>query len=156
MSTLRAYVLGNMPILDLIGAVRFRWLVEGPEPPSRFLFFHLFCSHGTGFRRSLSLALSDARVYEPRIRARFGTTAQFAVHISTVQEALTQLSVMPYRGSSLIRNCLFVGPYSRTMSRGPPVFLGGGAVSYERDIPVPPWVAVNMTKDERFRVTRFW
>ena len=37
-----------------------------------FFFFTL----GTGPRRSLSLKLSDTRVYEPQIRARLGTTAQ--------------------------------------------------------------------------------
>ena len=31
----------------------------------------------TGPRRSLSLELSDTRVYEPEIRARLGTTAHF-------------------------------------------------------------------------------
>ena len=31
----------------------------------------------TGPRRSLSLKLSDTRVYEPQIRARLGTTAHF-------------------------------------------------------------------------------
>ena len=31
----------------------------------------------TGARRSLSLKLSDTRVYEPQIRARLGTTAHF-------------------------------------------------------------------------------
>ena len=36
-----------------------------------FFYFTLV----TGPRRSLSLMLSDARVYEPRIRARLGTTA---------------------------------------------------------------------------------
>ena len=41
------------------------------RPP--FLFFTLV----TGPRRSLSLKLSDTRVYEPQIRARLGTTAHF-------------------------------------------------------------------------------
>ena len=34
-----------------------------------------FFTRVTGPRRSLSLKLSDARVYEPQIRARLGTTA---------------------------------------------------------------------------------
>ena len=34
-------------------------------------------SDGTGPRRSLSLKLSDARVYEPQMRARLGTAAHF-------------------------------------------------------------------------------
>ena len=38
-----------------------------------FFFFTLV----TGPRRSLSLKLSDIRVYEPQIRARLGTTAHF-------------------------------------------------------------------------------
>jgi len=37
-----------------------------------FFFFTLV----TGPRKSLSLKLSDTRVYEPQIRARLGTTAQ--------------------------------------------------------------------------------
>ena len=39
------------------------------------LFF--FFTIGTGPRRSLSLTLSDIRVYEPQTRARLGTTAHF-------------------------------------------------------------------------------
>jgi len=38
------------------------------------LFFFFFFTLVTGPRRSLSLKLSDTRVYEPQIRARFGTT----------------------------------------------------------------------------------
>jgi len=40
----------------------------------RTFFFTLV----TGPRRSLSLKLSDTRVYEPQIRARLGTTAHFS------------------------------------------------------------------------------
>ena len=40
------------------------------DPPRLFFFFTLV----TGPTRSLSLKLSDARVYEPQIRARLGTT----------------------------------------------------------------------------------
>jgi len=39
------------------------------DPPRLFFFFTLV----TGPTRSLSLKLSDARVYEPQIRARLGT-----------------------------------------------------------------------------------
>ena len=45
------------------------------KPPNPFSFF-LF-TLVTGPRRSLSLKLSDTRVYEPQIRARLGTTAHF-------------------------------------------------------------------------------
>ena len=38
-------------------------------------FFFFFSTLDTGPGRSLSLKLSDARVYEPQIRARLGTTA---------------------------------------------------------------------------------
>ena len=41
--------------------------------PLLFFFFTLV----TGPGRSLSLMLSDTRVYEPQIRARLGTTAHF-------------------------------------------------------------------------------
>ena len=44
-----------------------------PTSHSFFLFFTLV----SGPRRSLSLKLSDTRVYEPQIRARLGTTAHF-------------------------------------------------------------------------------
>jgi len=46
--------------------------VSAAEAPL-FFFFTLV----TGHRRSLSLKLSDTRVYEPHIRARLGTTAHF-------------------------------------------------------------------------------
>ena len=39
------------------------------------LLFFFFFTLVTGPRRSLSLKLSDTRVYEPQIRARLGTTA---------------------------------------------------------------------------------
>ena len=39
---------------------------------------------------------------------------------------------LPYRGTSLIRNTPFLGPYSRTIPR----VLRGRAVSYERGTPV--------------------
>ena len=39
--------------------------------------FFFFFTLATGPRRSLSLKLSDTRVYEPQIRARLGTTAHF-------------------------------------------------------------------------------
>ena len=46
---------------------------HGPGRPCRSLFFTLV----TGPRRSLSLNLSDAKVYAPQVRARLGTTAHF-------------------------------------------------------------------------------
>jgi len=45
--------------------------IQAPIPALVFFFFTL----GTGPRRSLGLKPSDARVYEPQIRARLGTTA---------------------------------------------------------------------------------
>ena len=41
------------------------------------VFFFFFFTLVTGPLRSLSLELSDTRVYEPQIRARLGTTAHF-------------------------------------------------------------------------------
>ena len=46
-------------------------LHQEPRPPQSFFFFTLV----TGPRRSLSLKLSDTRVYEPQIRAHLGTNA---------------------------------------------------------------------------------
>ena len=48
-----------------------------------FFFFTLV----TGPRRSLSLKLSDTRVYEPQIRARLGTTAHFCEVVVLTSEA---------------------------------------------------------------------
>ena len=41
------------------------------------VLFFFFFTLVTGPRRSLSLKMSDKRVYEPQIRARLGTTAHF-------------------------------------------------------------------------------
>jgi len=41
------------------------------------VFFFFFFTLVAGPRRSLILTLSDARVYEPQLRARLGTTAHF-------------------------------------------------------------------------------
>jgi len=46
-------------------------------PFTRCRVFFFFFTLVTGPRRSLSLKLSDTRVYEPQIRARLGTTAHF-------------------------------------------------------------------------------
>jgi len=55
-------------------------LIEYARNDKVFLFF-LF-TLVTGPRRSLSLELSDTRVYGPQIRARLGTTAQGLVALS--------------------------------------------------------------------------
>ena len=56
-----------------------------PAAPSTPFFF--FFTRVTGPRRSLSLKLSDARVYAPQIRARLGTTPRFWADASlTVEE----------------------------------------------------------------------
>jgi len=44
---------------------------------------HFFFTLVTGPRRSLSLKLSDTRVYEPQIRARLGTTAHLCKVVAT-------------------------------------------------------------------------
>ena len=41
-----------------------------------------------------------------------------------------------YRGTSLVRNCLLLGPYCRAMPGALRWSEGGGAVSYERGTPV--------------------
>ena len=46
-----------------------------PRPVQTQCFFFFFFTLVTGPRRSLSLTLSETRVYEPQIRARLGTTA---------------------------------------------------------------------------------
>ena len=46
------------------------------DPPAP-VFFSLFLTLVSGPRRSLRLKLNDARVCEPQIRARLGTTAHF-------------------------------------------------------------------------------
>jgi len=52
------------------------WRFPNANPP-RYCIFFFFFTLVTGPRRSLSLKLSDTRVYEPQIRARLGTTAHF-------------------------------------------------------------------------------
>ena len=47
------------------------------RPGTVLYTFFFFFTLVTGRRRSLSLQLSDARIYEPQIRARLGTTAHF-------------------------------------------------------------------------------
>ena len=56
------------PNVDVVGAQLATFACAGGE---RFVFFFTLV---TGPRRSLSLHLSDTRVYEPQIRARLGTT----------------------------------------------------------------------------------
>ena len=53
--------------------------VEWRAPGSLFFFFFTLV---TGPRKSLSLKLSDARVYEPQIRARLGTAASGCTRIT--------------------------------------------------------------------------
>ena len=43
------------------------------------VLFFFFSTLVTGPRRSVSLKLSDTRVYEPQIRARLGTSAHFGM-----------------------------------------------------------------------------
>ena len=61
--------------------------------------FYTFCfTLVTGPRRSLSRKLSDTRVYEPQMRARFGTTAHFCEVVimgSTKPSAYQQVSSKP-------------------------------------------------------------
>ena len=61
---------------DYLIAASFFFVCVPPPPSPRdasFFFFTLV----TGPRRSLSLKLSDTRVYAPQIRARLGTTTHF-------------------------------------------------------------------------------
>jgi len=62
-----------------------RYLLDNKEGPADHgdnrdqgpHFFFFFVTLVTGPRKSLSLKLSDSRVYEPQLRARLGTTAHF-------------------------------------------------------------------------------
>ena len=56
----------------------------------RFFFFFTLV---TGPIRSLSLKLSDTRVYEPQTRARLGTTARFCRVVEKLSE---ELLVLPF------------------------------------------------------------
>ena len=56
----------------LLEADRSKLLLPGVG--ALFFFFFFFFTLVTGPRRSLSLKLSDTRVYEPQVRARLGTT----------------------------------------------------------------------------------
>ena len=106
--------------------------------------FFFFLTLVTGPRRSLSLKLRDTRVDEPQIRARLrssgtdeersaGTLGRRPIPLSppakgTGGRAGTDEAVRapPYRGTSLIRNCPPLGPYSRTMPRALWKSQGGG------------------------------
>ena len=99
---------------------RFPTGLEGPEGHTRttpLFFFFFFFTLVTGPRRSLSLKLSDTRVYEPRIRARLGTTAHFWGGEEAGGNVQENALNHAYRGTSLIRKRLTLGPYSRPMPR---------------------------------------
>ena len=68
---------------------------RGTLTTARYFFFTLV----TGPRRSLSLKLSDTRVYAPQIRARLGTTAQVRL-----PPALTQRSIRRSRQKLILHH----------------------------------------------------
>jgi len=68
-----------------------------------FFFFTLV----TGPRRSLSLKLSDTRVYEPQLRARLGTTAHFCRVV--VLELRTAGAIPPMMGWAAVTGDLSAG-----------------------------------------------
>ena len=68
----------------MVRSARVVLLVVGFEP-----FFFFFFTLITGPSRSLSLKLSDTRVYEPQIRARLGT----ATHFCPVQFSILSLGI---------------------------------------------------------------
>ena len=59
------------------GIFRGFWKLRARNAPRVVPCFFFFFTLVTGPRRSLSIKLSDTRVYEPQIRARLGTTAHF-------------------------------------------------------------------------------
>jgi len=81
-----------------------------PEPETQPLrpstLFSFFVSLVTGPRRSLSLKLSDTRVYAPQVRAHLGTTA----HLCKVVQPYSQNS-----GSKPVAGTVRTGPWT-----GPP------------------------------------
>ena len=84
--------------------------LEATAVPGTNLFF-FFVTLPSGPRRSLSLKLRDTRVYELRIRARIGTTAQLSTMV------VLKLRAVPtrYGGTSLTGKRLLLGSYSRPM-----------------------------------------
>ena len=60
------------------------------------LIVSFFLTLVTGPRRSLSLKLSDTRVYEPQIRARLGTTAHLGAVVGLVGTLMLKLIVRPF------------------------------------------------------------
>jgi len=54
--------------------------------------------------RSLSLKLSDTRVYEPQIQARLGTTAHFCKVVDDCADMMAAQGNVNYTGTSLIKN----------------------------------------------------
>ena len=90
----------------------------------RACFFFLF-TLVTGPRRSLRLKLSDARVYEPQIRARLGTTAHFCEVVlyksscTGATELLAGMGEPGYLHSSLLLSSLEWSDQLLTTHRSP-------------------------------------
>jgi len=73
----------------------------------------------TGPRRSLSLKLSDKRVYEPQIRARLGTAAHFCeVVVLKMRAVCLSPTLLPALGFDL-QICCLIAPSSSPPPDGP-------------------------------------
>jgi len=77
----------NPPVNASVGV----WCWPSEEKGAERLWWHhggfFFFTLVAGPRRSLSLKLGDTRVYEPQIRARLGTTANFCEVVVGTMEA---------------------------------------------------------------------
>jgi len=77
------------------------------DPREAFFFFFTLV---TGPRRSLSLNLSDTRVYEPQLRARLSTTAHFGAVVALKLRAVPVYAAGPCHLSQRRHGCSTVSP----------------------------------------------
>ena len=82
---------GALYIMDPIRDSEVAFVKSQPVLPATFFFFTLV----TGPKSSLSLKLSDTRVYEPQIRARLGTTAHFCRVVGNESVVVAETYINP-------------------------------------------------------------
>jgi hypothetical protein len=99
--------------------------------PHLIFCFFFFFTPVAGPSRSLSLKLSDTRVYEPQIRARLDNHASVCVDVFS---AFPPPHAVECRGASLIRKRAPLGPCSRTLPRALWGFYGSGRVGAPKSL----------------------
>ena len=99
-----------------------------PHSSSCDTLFFFFFSFVTGPRRSLSLKLSDTRVYEPQIRARLVTTAHFCEEVALKLRAVPLYHQPGPACLKVFRRIAFLEKKkTQKDTGGPALFSGRGA-----------------------------